>query len=154
MVLNAKGDTEIVFELNRATQQLVVNNIAAPPVPSLLRGLSAPVKLNYDYSADQLAHLMANDSDGFNRWDAGQTLSLGLLKQLIQDSLHDRPMALNNQLIDAYSALLGDESLDPAMVALMLQLPSEALLHEEAEVIHAAAIHDARQFVRVALAGA
>ncbi|MFQ3222191.1 MAG: aminopeptidase N [Porticoccaceae bacterium] len=153
LVLNAKGDTEIVFELNRATQQLVVNNIAAPPVPSLLRGLSAPVKLNYDYSADQLAHLMANDSDGFNRWDAGQTLSLGLLKQLIQDSLHDRPMALNNQLIDAYSALLGDESLDPAMVALMLQLPSEALLHEEAEVIHAAAIHDARQFVREALAG-
>ncbi len=53
LVLNAKGDTEIVFELNRATQQLVVNNIAAPPVPSLLRGLSAPVKLNYDYSADQ-----------------------------------------------------------------------------------------------------
>jgi aminopeptidase N len=122
-------------------------------VPSLLRGLSAPVKLDYSYSAEQLAHLMANDSDGFNRWDASQTLCLGVLKQLTEDSLHGRPLALNSQLIDAYGALLADESLDPAMVALMLQLPSEALLHEEAETIHAAAIHDARSFVRTALAG-
>ena len=153
LVLNADGQTEIVYELTEANQTLVINGIDQAAVPSLLRGLSAPVKLDYSYSAEQLAHLMANDSDGFNRWDASQTLCLGVLKQLTQDSLHGRPLALNSQLIDAYGALLADESLDPAMVALMLQLPSEALLHEEAETIHAAAIHDARSFVRTALAG-
>ena len=153
LVLNADGETEIVYELTEANQTLVINGINQAVVPSLLRGLSAPVKLDCRYSAEQLAHLMANDSDGFNRWDASQTLCLGVLKQLTQDSLHERPLSLNSQLIDAYGALLADESLDPAMVALMLQLPTEALLHEEAETIHAAAIHDARSFVRTALAG-
>ncbi|MDB9952077.1 aminopeptidase N [Porticoccaceae bacterium] len=153
LALNANGDTEIIYELTEAVQTLLIEGVGESVVPSLLRGLSAPVKLDYGYSPEQLAHLMAHDSDGFNRWDASQTLCLGVLKQLTQDSLRDRPMALNSQVIDAYSALLTDESLDPAMVALMLQLPSEALLHEEAEIIHAAAIHDARSFVRTALAG-
>ena len=153
LVLNGNGDTDIIYELTDARQTLVIEGVGEPAVPSLLRGLSAPVKLDYAYTAEQLAHLMANDSDGFNRWDASQTLCLGVLKQLTQESLRERPMALNSQIIDAYSALLTDESLDPAMVALMLQLPSEARLHEEADIIHAAAIHDARNFVRTALAG-
>lgn len=153
LVLNAEGQTEIIVEVTEATHQLVIENINQQPVPSLLRGFSAPVKLEYDYSSEELAHLMAHDSDGFNRWDASQALSLSVLKQLIEDSLLDRPMVLDGQLVEAFQALLTDESLDPAMVALMLQLPSEALLHEEAETVHAAAIHDARSFMRTALAG-
>lgn len=153
MQLNAAGQTEIVFEMTEASQQLVIENIKGEPVPSLLRGFSAPVKLKYDYSAEQLAHLMANDSDGFNRWDACQTLCLTVLKQLIDDSRHDRPMVVDGQLVEAFKALITDSSLDPAMVALMLQLPSEALLHEEAETIYVEAIHDARLFMRTALAG-
>lgn len=153
LVLNAEGQTEIIVEVTEATHQLVIENINQQPVPSLLRGFSAPVKLEYDYSSEELAHLMAHDSDGFNRWDASQALSLSVLKQLIEDSLLDRPMVLDGELVEAFQALLTDESLDPAMVALMLQLPSEALLHEEAETVHAAAIHDARSFMRTALAG-
>ena len=96
---------------------------------------------------------MANDSDGFNRWDACQTLCLAVLTQLIDDSKHDRPMIVDGELVEAFKALLTDTSLDPAMVALMLQLPSESLLHEEAETIYVDAIHDARLFMRTALAG-
>ena len=151
--LNSAGETEIIIEITKPHHQLVFENIDAEPVPSLLRGLSAPVKLDYPYSTEQLAHLMANDSDGFNRWDASQTLSLTVLNQLMHDSLHDRPMVLDGELVEAYNALLSDESLDSAMVALMLQLPTEALLHEEADTIHIAAIHDARSFLRTALAG-
>ncbi|MGB2260911.1 MAG: DUF3458 domain-containing protein, partial [Porticoccaceae bacterium] len=152
--LNANGDTEIVYEVTETSQQLVIENIHEVPVPSLLRGLSAPVKLDYPYSAEQLAHLMASDSDGFNRWDAGQKLSFALLQKLTDDSLHQRPLVMDKQLIDAYDSLLADTSLDPAMVELMLQLPSEAQLHEEAEVIYVDAIHSARKFVRKALAEA
>jgi aminopeptidase N len=144
----------MVYEITETTQQLVFENIHEAPVPSLLRGLSAPVKLDYPYSAEQLAHLMANDSDGFNRWDAGQKLSFALLEKLTEDGLHQRPLEMDKQLIDAYDSLLSDASLDPAMVDLMLQLPSEAQLHEEAEVIHVDAIHSARKFVRKALAEA
>ena len=151
--LNRAGETEIIIEITEPHHHLVFENIDAEPVPSLLRGLSAPVKLDYPYSTEQLAHLMANDSDGFNRWDASQTLSLTVLNQLMHDSLHDRPMVLDGELVEAYKALLSDESLDSAMVALMLQLPTEALLHEEADTIHIAAIHDARSFLRTALAG-
>ena len=151
--LNSAGETEIIIEITKPHHLMVYENIDAEPVPSLLRGLSAPVKLDYPYSTEQLAHLMANDSDGFNRWDASQTLSLTVLNQLMHDSLHDRPMVLDGELVEAYKALLSDESLDSAMVALMLQLPTEALLHEEADTIHIAAIHDARSFLRTALAG-
>jgi len=153
MQLNAAGQTETVFEITEASQQLVIENIKQEPVPSLLRGFSAPIKLDYDYSPEQLAHLMANDSDGFNRWDACQTLCLAVLTQLIDDSKHDRPMIVDGELVEAFKALLTDTSLDPAMVALMLQLPSESLLHEEAEIIYVDAIHDARLFMRTALAG-
>ena len=150
--LNANGDTEMVYEVTETNQQLVIENIHEAPVPSLLRGLSAPVKLDYPYSSEQLAHLMANDSDGFNRWDAGQKLSFSLLEKLTDDSLHQRPLVMDKQLVDAYDSLLSDASLDPAMVDLMLQLPSEAQLHEEAHIIHVDAIHSARKFVRKALA--
>ena len=152
--LNGNGDTEIVYEVSQTHQQLVLENINEAPVPSLLRGLSAPVKLGYAYSKDQLIHLMSHDSDGFNRWDAGQTLSFDLLKKLTADSHQDRPLKMDQQLVDAYKALLSDPDLDPAMVELMLQLPSEAQLHEEAAVIHAEAIHSARVFVRQSLANA
>ena len=152
--LNAAGDTEIVYEMNETSQQLVIENISEEPVPSLLRGLSAPVKLDYPYTAEQLAHLMANDSDGFNRWDAGQKLAFELLEKLSDDSLQQRPLVMDRQLVDAFDSLLSDSSLDPAMVELMLQLPSEAQLHQEASLIYVQAIHSARQFVRKALAEA
>ena len=152
--LNGNGDTEIVYEVSQTHQQLVIENINEAPVPSLLRGLSAPVKLDYAYSKDQLIHLMSHDSDGFNRWDAGQALSFDLLKKLTADSHQDRPLKMDQQLVDAYKALLSDPDLDPAMVELMLQLPSEAQLHEEAAVIYAEAIHSARVFVRQSLGNA
>ena len=152
--LNQQGDQSIVFSLYEQNQTLVFENIQQPPVPSLLRGFSAPIKLNYEYSSDELAHLMANDSDGFNRWDAGQKLSLKVLSQLIEDAKADRDLVMDQQLIGVFDALLSDHSLDPAMVNLMLQLPSEAQLHEQAETIYVESIHRAREFARQSIAKA
>ena len=152
--LNSNGDTEMVYEVSQTDQQLIIENVGEAPVPSLLREFSAPIKLDYAYSKEQLLHLMANDSDGFNRWDAGQKLSFALLEKLTADSHQQRPLEMDSLLIAAYKSLLSDPNLDPAMVALMLQLPSEAQLHEEASVIYAEAIHSARLFVRQALASA
>lgn len=152
--LNSQGDQSIVFSLYERSQTLVFENIQQPPVPSLLRGFSAPIKLNFDYSNDELAHLMANDSDGFNRWDAGQKLSLNVLNLLIDDAKAERELVMDQQLIEVFDSLLSDHSLDPAMVNLMLQLPSEAQLHEQAEIIYVEPIHRAREFVRQAVANA
>ena len=152
--LNTQGDQSMVFSLYETRQTLVFENIQQPPVPSLLRGFSAPIRLNYDYSSNELAHLMANDSDGFNRWDAGQKLSLKVLNQLIEDTIAERELVMDQQLITVLGDVLSDQSLDPAMVNLMLQLPSEAQLHEQAEIIQVQAIHRAREFVRQSIASA
>jgi len=152
--LNQAGDCETVVELTEAKQQVVFENIAEQPVPSLLRGLSAPVKLDYNYSPEQLAFLMARDTDGFNRWDACQTLSFSVLQQLVEDCIAQRPMVMDSQLIEAFALLLEDQSLDPAMVQLMLQLPGVVLIHEQATEIYVQAIYQARQFARQQIAQA
>ncbi|MGH8598852.1 MAG: DUF3458 domain-containing protein, partial [Gammaproteobacteria bacterium] len=69
------GAEHQVFVLEERQQTLVFSDVASPPIPSLLRGFSAPVNLNFDYRDDDLAHLMAHDSDPFNRWEAGQRLA-------------------------------------------------------------------------------
>jgi aminopeptidase N len=97
---------------------------------------------------------MAHDSDGFNRWDAGQKLSLLVLNRLIDDAKAKRELVMDQQLITVFGELLKDHSLDPAMVNLMLQLPSEAQLHEQAETIYVDAIFRAREFVRLSIATA
>jgi aminopeptidase N len=152
--VNAAGDNETVIELTQAKQQVVFENIDEEPIPSLLRGFSAPVKLDYNYSPDQLAFLMAHDTDGFNRWDACQTLSFMVLQQLTDDAIAQRPVTMDPQLIEAFTSLIEDQQLDPAMVQLMLQLPSEAQLHERATEIQAQAIYQARHFARQAIAQA
>jgi aminopeptidase N len=152
IALNDLGDEEVILEMVESEQTFVFHNIDDEPVPSILRGLSAPVKLDYQYSRQQLVHLMSNDSDGFNRWDAGQSLSLVTLQDLILKILAGEELCLKSDLIEAFSVLLTDENLDPAMVALMLQLPTEALLYELVKEVHPTAINQARSFVRKALA--
>ncbi len=78
--------TTRMLELHQAVEYFTFTGIDCAPVPSLLRGFSAPVKLHFDYSNRELIFLMSHDSDGFNRWDAAQSLSqrviLGLVAQL------------------------------------------------------------------------
>ncbi len=147
----AQGETEIVIELGHAEQSIVFEQVPENPVPSLLRGFSAPVKLDFPYSRDDLNHLMSFDSDGFNRWEACNRLALGILQELIQRYLNDEILRLDDRLIEAYRGLLTDASLDKAMVALMLALPGEAYLSEVADVVEVEAIHQVRQFVRLTL---
>ena len=144
--------TDIVLEITEAEQSFVFENVAEQPVPSLLRDFSAPVKLNFPYSRDELTFLMSRDSDGFNRWDACQKLATEILEELVQAQLAGKPLEMDDSLVNAFRTVLNDGSLDSAMVALMLKLPSEAYLAEEAEVIYVDEIHKAREFVRGQLA--
>ncbi len=143
---------EHLLEVRDGMQQFVFEGVTEKPVLSLLRGFSAPVKLDYPYTADELAFLMSHDSDGFNRWDAAQQLGVQVLQKLIDKVLRQQPLELDHKLVAAFRVLLLDEALDPAMVALMLELPSENYLAEVSDVVHPVAIHQARQFARRALA--
>ncbi len=146
------GDTSPLLEITEARQTISFANVPEKPTPSLLRGFTAPVKLSYDYSNEQLVFLMSHDSDGFNRWDAGQQLAVRLMQTLVTDHQADKPLVLDHLLIDAYRQVLTDKTLDPAMVAKVLSLPSEAYLTELAEQADVISIHHVRQFVRTTLA--
>jgi aminopeptidase N len=150
----AEGATELVFELCEAQQAIEFERVAEPPIPSLLRGFSAPVKLEFPYRREDLLHLLRRDSDGFNRWEAGNRLAVDILQELIAAHGAGRPLALAPTLIEAYRELLENPELDAAMVAHILTLPSESYLGELAEVIEVEAIHGARQCARRELAAA
>ncbi|MWV18161.1 aminopeptidase N [Pseudomonas sp. L-22-4S-12] len=143
-----------VLQVTQAEQAFTFVNLEAKPLPSLLRGFSAPVKLSFPYSRDQLMFLMQHDSDGFNRWEAGQQLSVQVLQELIGQHQRGEALVLDQRLVTALRSVLENASLDQAMVAEMLSLPGEGYLTEISEVADVEAIHAAREFARGELASA
>ena len=144
--------TSRVLAVTDAEQTFTFVDIAEQPLPSLLRGFSAPVKLSFPYSRDQLMFLMQHDTDGFNRWDAGQQLSVQVLQEMIGQYQRGESLAMDSRLLTALASVLDNTELDPAMVAEMLSLPSEAYLAEISEIADVDAIHAAREFARKQLA--
>ncbi len=144
--------TSRVLAVTEAEQTFTFVDIAEQPLPSLLRGFSAPVKLIFPYTRDQLMFLMQHDSDGFNRWDAGQQLSVQVLQEMIGQYQRGESLSMDPRLLTALASVLEDTELDQAMVAEMLSLPSEAYLAEISEVADVDAIHAAREFARKQLA--
>lgn len=144
-------DGTVLLDLKEREQVFRFENVAAPPVPSILRGFSAPVRVRMERSRDDLRFLMANDSDSFNRWEAGQRLATGILFDLV-DRFRDggRP-ELNPADRDAFRATLLDRESDPALIAETLTLPSESDLAGEMDEIDTDAIHRAREFLRARL---
>jgi len=148
-------NTHKVLELTETEQTFIFQRVQEKPVPSLLRGFSAPVKLHYDYSRADLIALMSRDSDGFNRWEASQQLGLKAIYDAMNRYQRGENLAalqLDADLVAAYRSVLQDDSLDKAMVAYMLSLPSEAYLSELADVVDVEAIHYSRTAIRKILA--
>ncbi|MEC7816231.1 MAG: aminopeptidase N [Pseudomonadota bacterium] len=143
------GPTERVLEITSEEQTVTFHGVTSQPVPSLLRGFSAPVRVRYPWTREQLLFLMSHDPDGFNRWDAGQRLAVDVINSLMAEGFEAK---VEPRLVEAYRHLLNDTSLDQALVAKMLQLPSEAYLVELAEEADVPAIHAARDRVLQVLA--
>ncbi len=141
-----------VIGLRQAQETFVFENVTSRPVPSLLRGFSAPVKLKYPYTRDQLLFLMANDTDGFNQWDAGQNLAKDIILELADHVLAQKTMELDARLIAVFKELLSQQNIDKAMLANMLTLPSVAFLMEQQSPAYVHALYTAREFVKVTLA--
>ncbi|PYE23807.1 alanyl aminopeptidase [Paraburkholderia silvatlantica] len=149
----AHGTTR-VLELTDTQQTFTFADVMVKPLPSLLRNFSAPVIVDYDYGNDELAFLLAHDSDAFNRWEAGQRLATRELLALAARSAAGQPLEINTALVDAFRRVLTDESLSPSFRELALMLPSETYLAEQMTESDPAAVHAARQFVRKQLATA
>ena len=142
--------TERVLVLSEAEQSFTFVNVASAPVPSLLRGLSAPAHLDDGQGDAALLVLLQFDTDAFNRWEAGQRLSLGRLLVALPGS-GDLP-ALDDAYVAAMRQVLRDPALDPAFKDLVLTLPSESYLAEQCAVVDPQRIHLLREQMRGQLA--
>src|SRR5687767_2570080 len=137
------GEHESVLSVRKPEERFEFR-VKEQPVPSLLRGFSAPVTLDYPYTEADLLHLLAQDDDPFNRWEAGQRLATSI----ILDASGVPPAAF----VEAARNVLRDP--DPAFVAEVLTLPSETFLAEQLEVVDPDRLHESRNTLRRALARA
>jgi aminopeptidase N len=120
-----------VLTLTKPAETFVFGDIGEPPVPSLNRGFSAPIKLIANLSADDLRFLAAHDADAFNRWQALQTLATRLLLDNVASLRAAKPARQDGGLLHALGAILDDGTLEPAFIALALTLPGESDLARE-----------------------
>lgn len=141
--------------LTQASETLTFVNIDAEPVPSILRGFTAPVVLEFDYTDAQLLHLLAHDSDPFNRWEAGQRLAVNRAIKSIAGGAGSVTVAvLDDAYLDAMRQVLRHPALDSAFKELVLTLPSETYLAEQLDVVDPQRIHAVREAMRLQLATA
>ena len=153
-LLNPNGDevqSTTILEMDQATQSFSFDGLATRPIPSILRGFSAPVILERDTSNEERAFLLAHDTDPFNRWEAGRALARAGLIAMIRDGA-----APDQAYLDAAATMARDDTLDPAFRALALGLPSQEelaqALFDAGHTPDPQAIYDALETLRQARA--
>jgi len=144
--------------LTQPSETFIFVNLDAEPVPSILRGFTAPVVLEFSYTDAQLLHLLAHDIDPFNRWEAGQRLAVTQAVNAIKSIAGYVGASCANPLNDAYleamREVLRHPKLDSAFKELVLALPSETYLAEQLDVVDPQHIHTVREAMRCQLATA
>ena len=145
---------ELTLHITQARQKFIFNQVKENPTPSFLQNFSAPVKLNYQYNADDFVFLMANDTDTFNRWDAGQRFATEWLLDAMIAMKTDTSLPDASQYIKALEVVLSDQNIDSAFKAEMMVLPQESYLADFIQPIDVDAIYQARKLLQVKIAQA
>ncbi len=137
-----------ILHIKEEKQSFSFKDIQEKPVLSLLRGFSAPVKLNYDYTDNDLAFLMAHDTDDIVRWEAGQLYAIRQLQALIKAHQENKSFSIDEGFMTSFKKVLINQELDKSLITLMLVLPSENYLADSMDEIDIDAIHHSRQWMR------
>ncbi len=143
------GKFDLVLDVKEQEQTFTFVDITEQPTPSLLRGFSAPVRLRYQYSDEELFFLMAHDADGFNRWNASQVLATQIIEQGAKDYRAGQALAMPEVMKNAYGSILqsaiSDPALDQATIAQLLSLPILGTLIEQAAQADVEALYATRE---------
>jgi aminopeptidase N len=140
-----------LINLTQASEVYKFENMAARPVPSLLRGFSAPVHLKWDVSDETLLFLLKHDQDGFNRWEALQTLTLKYFEKLISRSNESR-FKIPDSYFEAFDVILKDEHIPAGFKAKLLELPSDEFLIQMMPEFSSEEFFQARQELEIGIA--
>ena len=141
------GDETLILHLREAKQTFTFEGIKEKPVLSLLRNFSAPVRVQYDWSDDELAFLISHDSDDFSKWEASQTLVVRATKSLLEDYQKKVPFRKVDHLTKAFASSLESALEDPAFASLMFSLPAEPYLAQFFSVVDVDGIHEVREYL-------
>ncbi len=136
--------TSRMLAVTAPEQVFVFTGVPEKPTPSLLREFSAPVIVRFDYDEADLIHLMAHDSDSFNRWEAGQRLATSIILRASRAICSKREPEFPDGFFEAFSKILSGAAADPAFAAEALALPTETYLAEQTEEVDPDALHAAR----------
>jgi aminopeptidase N len=142
----AQPGTRILL-LDGAAQEYVFEDVPAPPVPSLLRGFSAPVRLK-GVPQDRLRLLAVHDSDPFVRWDSGQQYAAAFMLEQVARVQRGEAPGFDPALAEAVANTLSGADADPAFAAEALVLPGEGFLADQMETADPEAIHTVRRHLR------
>lgn len=141
-----------VLAVSEPSQTYRFTGLDERPVISINRGFSAPIKVRFDRAPDDLAFLMARDTDPFNRWEAGQQFATSVLLDMVAGTQAGTAIAPDPKFVEGFANLLDDTGLDKAMRAEALLLPSEDFLADQMTVVDVEAVHGARESLKRTLA--
>lgn len=141
-----------VLRVTKGEEEFVFTDVAEKPIPSLLRGYSAPIRLHSDLTENDLFFLLAHDSDEFNRWEAGQILARKLMLSQVVNFQKEDKLVLDPQFVHGIKCILLDSSLDKEFIAKAITLPGEGEIMDMMEVADPDAVHAVRSFIRKQLA--
>lgn len=145
-------DGENLIELRAETETFVFDHIPENSLPSYFRQFSAPVKIETDFTDEEFAFLMANDTDEINRWDCAQTLFIKEIKLIIKAIQAKEPLSVSMNLINAFQRALLDKRMDRAFISKTLTLPSEFEIKEQFDSVDVDAVNKARSFLEQEIA--
>lgn len=149
--LDRGGSKQSVLAVSAERESFTFDDIPSRPILSVLRGFSAPVKIEYEYSEEELYFLLVNDTDPFARWEAAQRLAVNILLDMVQALQQDQSPRVDSRYIEAAHSLLRSEEEDRAMLTQLLTPPSEAYVSEFLDIVDPDAVWRARSHLRAEL---
>ncbi len=142
----AQGTSRVMI-LDKGEAEFTFVNVKEKPVLSANRDFTAPINFHMDYTDAERAHLMAHDSDLFNRWDAAQQYGVQKMIGMVKDIQAGKEPKVDEGYLNALGSYLKDPSLDKAFVAKALELPGEKYIADQMDVVDVDAVAKARKMV-------
>jgi len=137
---------ETLLHIRNSNESFVYSHISEKPVPSLLRDFSAPVKLEYEYSDDDLIFLLKHDSDLFNRFEAGQLLAINTMKELAKQYISGSDYLIESKVVNAFEDFLKVDNDDLQFYSKVLSMPSLAKIADNVADYNVTAAYHARKY--------
>ncbi len=154
-LLNSSDGKDIlskILTISKNKESFTFTNIPEKPIPSLLQDFSAPIKLKFDYSDNDLLFLLKNDKNDFNRFETGQIIVKSAINNLLNSLKNNQMLLVDDNILNAYGSLINDKKTDYALRAKTLTLPSLSTIMNDNNFCDLDKISDLKDFLITAIA--